>query len=955
VDIYTSKVVNSPEIVPDPRLDEQHVRRFVSLLTLPVELRIPNSPQKTVSGYFDDPERLVGECEAMSGGLGVEAVYVTLNPVKADLLARADNRVKGWARATTADADITRRVWLPVDCDAVRPAGISATGLEKDAAIATVREVRSYLAGQGFPAPLLGDSGNGGHLLYRIDLPNTTEVAELMSRFLDRLAGRFNADAAKLDTTVYNAARIWKVYGTRVQKGDEVGDRRHRLARILEVPDCLEPVPLALIEKVVGQESKPAFSLPDNSSPAAPGNDPEAFARSRLLAEQVIKRGGLEVVKEKEYRGGVLWVLDHCPFCDNADGTAHVEAQPSGKLCFACKHNRCRDRHWKDFRAKCDPDRQAGSGDQQCPEEATPLPAIVVNGGQPREITEQALAAIRQANEPPKLFRRGLEAAQIVCGESGVSLKDLKAEDVLSLLSEVADWKRERKTKEGVSLEDAHPPENAVKTVRSRLAAGLPELRAVVEAPVFTATGRLLVHPGYDAESGLYFSPGKGLELPPNPEVPSSEDIEHAKRLLLVELMGDFPFADEASRSHALAALLLPFVRPLIDGPTPLHFIDAPAEGTGKGKLADAICVPSTGRDAPKMAEVQGEAEWVKTLLAALRSAPAFFHLDDVRHPLDSAALASVLTAYPDWQARLLGTSLVQNVPVLTAWLATGNNVHASKEVTRRIVRVRLDAKMEHPNTRTGFRHPHLIPWAKKHRAELLWAALTLCRAWLAAGRPLGGHTLGSYECWAGVMGGILDVAGVPGFLANMASLYEEVNTGEGKWREFVLAWASKLGTQEVGVADLYNLAVNHQLALFDDLVERSKGKGEQSQRVHLGFLLTNRLHQCYGGFRIERGGDGRNGRLYKLAALEAADFPPKEHASSGHEEPALLPLPELTKGKIPLDIPYSVTANGQASKGGTVAVDFWLTEGQHAGLPKGVKSRLMDGGEGRYGWAVRA
>ena len=948
----------------------------MSLLTLPVELRIVNSPQGIVSGYFDDPDRLIAECESQSAGLGIEAVYTTLNPVRPDLMARAHNRLKGRAKHTTADADIARRVWLPIDCDAVRPAGISATDEESDAAVAVVRSVRDYLTGEGFPDSLLADSGNGGHALYRVDLPNTPETAETMRLFLERLAARFDRDRAKLDTTVFNAARIWKVYGTKVCKGDEVGGRRHRLARILELPPRLDLASMDLIQKIVGQDKKSTYSLPDTRPAPVVNGDREPFNHSRLLARRVVEQGGLAVVKEKEYRGGVLWVLDRCPFCENADATAHVAVQADGKLCFACKHNRCRDYHWKDLRAKCDPGREAngdfawidemvgtpssaseGPGSSVQGRSGGSPPVIVVNDGQLRTVTEQALAAIRAANEPPRLFRCGQEATRLLGDEAGVCLKDMRSEDVLTLLSEVADWKRGRKTKEGVRLEDAHPPENVVKTVRSRLGGELPELRAVVEAPVFTATGRLLLQPGYDAESRLWFSPSRGLESPPVPERPSPEEVTHARDLLLVDLMGDFPFVDDAGKAHALAALLLPFVRPMIDGPTPLHFIDAPAEGTGKGKLADVICVPATGQDAPKMAEVQGEAEWVKTLFAAVRSAPAFVHLDNVRHPLDSAALASVLTAYPDWQARLLGASLLQSVPVLTTWLATGNNIHASKEITRRIVRIRLDARMEHPNARTGFRHPQLVPWAKDHRAELLWAALTLCRAWLAAGRPSGSQTFGSYECWAGVMGGVLDVAGVPGFLGNTADLYEEVNTSEGKWREFVLAWAEQYKTAAVGTADLYNLTVNRQLALYDDLVERGRGRGEHSERIQLGFLLAKRLHQCYGDWRIERAGDDKNGRLYQLASLAATETvarPVGEDAAAVPQERGFVPLPELTHGEIPLDIPYTIRPNARTEKDGSFRVDFWLTEAQLAGLSRDVRSRLQDRGQGGYGWIVR-
>ena len=95
-------------------------------------------------------------------------------------------------------------------------------------------------------------------------------------------------------------------------------------------------------------------------------------------------------------------------------------------------------------------------------------------------------------------------------------------------------------------------------------------------------------------------SEGVLLHLPPTlvvgdvPERPSDADVGLAKRLLLEELFGDFPFSGDADRAHALGALLCPFVREVIDSPLPLHVVDAPTPGTGKGLLAQAIVLIST-------------------------------------------------------------------------------------------------------------------------------------------------------------------------------------------------------------------------------------------------------------------------------------------------------------------------------------------------------------------------
>jgi hypothetical protein len=97
---------------------------------------------------------------------------------------------------------------------------------------------------------------------------------------------------------------------------------------------------------------------------------------------------------------------------------------------------------------------------------------------------------------------------------------------------------------------------------------------------------------------------------------------------------------------------------------------------------------------------------------------------------------------------------------------ATGNNPEFSNEMARRLVRIRLDPHTDRPWQRSDFRHPDLMSWVRANRARLVAACLTLCQAWIAAGRPRGGRSIGSFENWAHVLGGVLEVAGIPGFSA---------------------------------------------------------------------------------------------------------------------------------------------------------------------------------------------
>ena len=187
-----------------------------------------------------------------------EGIYVTLNEINPALLARAHNRLMDRPKSTTGNADVVRRRIFYVDVDPVRPAQISATDAEHTLALARVRQIGAYLQELGAPAPLLADSGNGGHALWRIDLP--ADDGGLVQDALRALALRFSDALAKVDETVGNPARIGKLYGTWARKGDSMADRPHRLARMLAAPERLAEMPVAILQQLKGTlpATKPA-------------------------------------------------------------------------------------------------------------------------------------------------------------------------------------------------------------------------------------------------------------------------------------------------------------------------------------------------------------------------------------------------------------------------------------------------------------------------------------------------------------------------------------------------------------------------------------------------------------------------------------------------------------------------------------------------------------------------
>lgn len=290
------------------------------------------------SGYFDDVAKLAKAAATIKSAKGW---YFTPNPVNSALLARAENRVRAVGKdPTTSDRDIVSRRWLLIDLDAERPAGISAADRQHEAAMALARVVRDDLAADGWPDPILADSGNGAHLMYRVELP--TDDAGIIERCLVALDVRHGAGGVKIDLTVFNPARIWKLYGTPAGKGDSTIERPHRMAKIIEAPETLRVVPRDLLDAL-------AATVPTKEPPApraSHGSNGAAFDVAAWLVEHSVPVG-----EPEPWQGGERWVFSTCPWnSDHTNRSAYVLRHKSGAVSAGCRHNGCAGRDWHALR-----------------------------------------------------------------------------------------------------------------------------------------------------------------------------------------------------------------------------------------------------------------------------------------------------------------------------------------------------------------------------------------------------------------------------------------------------------------------------------------------------------------------------------------------------------------------------------------------------------------------------
>jgi hypothetical protein len=322
----------------------------------------------------------------------------------------------------------------------------------------------------------------------------------------------------------------------------------------------------------------------------------------------------------------------------------------------------------------------------------------------------------------------------------------------------------------------AHPPDWCVKAVEARGQwDGIRHLEGVVDVPVLRPDGTLLDRPGYDEMTRLLYLPkGPAPIVPDRPT--TNREVRVAVRVLM-DLVTDFPFKKREHCSAWLAHLETPLARPAFDGPAPMTVYDGNVAGAGKGLLCSMVSTITTGQDMPVSAAHSDDNEMRKAITAAAIAGDQLIVLDNVAGVLGGPALDAALTT-TRWRARLLGGNKWVDLPLYATWAATGNNIILGGDTARRVLHVRLESPEEHPEERTDFKHPDLRSHARQHRAELLAAALTILRAYCAAGRPdMNLPPWGSFESWSALVRGAIvwagEVAGID--LPDPAATRDEV------------------------------------------------------------------------------------------------------------------------------------------------------------------------------------
>lgn len=309
-----------------------------------VEVRIvDNAYKRTYSGYFTDVNTLLNEIRKYDNC----NIYFTLNAINPACYDREQHdRIVTKPKSTTSDNDIVGRDWILIDIDTKKPSDTNSTDEEKEMEKEVVNNVFKFLRDEGFEKPVVCDSGNGFHLLYKIAMKNSNENTTICKEFLQVLDMLFSNPNVEIDCTTHNASRVCKLYGTFSRKGSNTKKRPQRESKILRIPDEIKITPNEYFAKVAAMLPKP--EQPSKSNYYSNEKfDLEAFLNKHHIAVR-------NIVRTSSF---TKYILDECPFNSShrAPDSAIFEMS-NGGLGFKCLHSSCSQYTWKDFRLKFEPD-----------------------------------------------------------------------------------------------------------------------------------------------------------------------------------------------------------------------------------------------------------------------------------------------------------------------------------------------------------------------------------------------------------------------------------------------------------------------------------------------------------------------------------------------------------------------------------------------------------------------
>ena len=548
------------------------------------------------------------------------------------------------------------------------------------------------------------------------------------------------------------------------------------------------------------------------------------------------------------------WVQEHTGQADG--GTAYFEPDdlwPIGG--FKCLHGHCADRHVRDLLRMLEIEASA----------ARMKPTIRVMAGEMNRVVD---AAERELAQSRRHYQRGGLIVTVVTdpGTRETRLQAISQPALVRALAGAATWERfDGRSEDWVRADP--PARHAAVLFDSTSYPHLPVLNGLARQPYLRPDGSLVTAAGYDPATGMFgvFDAREFSVLEP----PTRAQAE-AALVLLKSLLVEFSFASESDLSGALVAMLAATIRPSL-AHAPMFHVRAHMVGSGKSYLCELITAFATPQRGTPTTFPADDEECRKMLLAELLRAPAVVEFDNLTGDLVAHKSLCVVLTSEFMSGRILGVSKTATVSTRTLFLSSGNNVGPVKDMTRRCISIRLDPGCETPAARS-FARPELVREVLRERGRYVSAALTIVRAWIAAGRPKTTcKSLAGYGEWS-------DLCRQPLLWLNCAdptvSVFEAM--AEDPDREtlgrLLTAWQLLFGKTPAMVRDAVKQASvfhDEHVELREVLRDIADERGEINRRK-LGWWIRRHAGRIVDGRRFVRASGNRSAEAWQVDVMES-------------------------------------------------------------------------------------
>ena len=408
-------------------------------------------------------------------------------------------------------------------------------------------------------------------------------------------------------------------------------------------------------------------------------------------------------------------------------------------------------------------------------------------------------------------------------------------------------WFKQDNRKTDKAFQPSQPSQELIKAILNNGESSImPILNGIIEQPMLRGDGSLVMANGYDPVSEYYcdFDISK-YNIPPHP---SKEDAVGALNHL-AKIFSEFSFESEVDRSAAIAAAFTATLRQSLDV-APMFLVRAHTKGSGKSYCCSLISAFASEQDSPTIAMPKDEQEMGKIAIAQIlanKKVVIFDNLVDDIKPFPT--LCSLITSQ-EIEGRVLGRSQIIKGSTKILLLSSGNNIDPTADMTRRVITINLDPKIEIPALRR-FSSPNLLDKVREERHRYISDVLTIVLAWIQSGKPRANvPSIGSFNQWSDFCRQPLLWLGLEDPVQSMvhAIKYDPQRLAEGR----LISWLRlQFGNNTFRTKDIVEVAEAQNAELREALVDLDLMKDGVANSKSIGRWLSRKEGEIFNGERL--------------------------------------------------------------------------------------------------------